>query len=259
MPPDPAHRTGAQSAQDIGAGTKERRACDTHPHGLAALCAVATRDEKARKRKPAHDISPVALEAVARQSRCSTRNVTAKGWTPRCGSKPGSAWSCRWSTSCIIDARGTGHDVEAQSPSPRRSPACSRRTAARPSPASSTTVDLHDDQGRTALRGVVISRKSRLFADFERSGDRAAFMYSLIVTAKMNGIDLQAWLTDALGRLPDLTASQPVGSAAAELESLRASPSRLTAAYAGCLPSNVADLNDPRRDPPKIGLGTARC
>ena len=33
-------------------------------------------------------------------------------------------------------------------------------------------------------------------------------MYSLIVTAKLNDIDPQAWLAHVLGRLPDMTASQ---------------------------------------------------
>lgn len=40
-------------------------------------------------------------------------------------------------------------------------------------------------------------------------GDRAAFMYSLIVTAKMNDIGPQAWLADVLARLPN-TAASPV-------------------------------------------------
>ncbi|MFW5655619.1 MAG: transposase domain-containing protein, partial [Roseicyclus sp.] len=39
-------------------------------------------------------------------------------------------------------------------------------------------------------------------------GERAAFMYSLIVTAKMNDIDPQAWLADVLARLPGATASR---------------------------------------------------
>jgi len=39
---------------------------------------------------------------------------------------------------------------------------------------------------------VALGRKSWLFAGSERGGDRAAFMYSLIVTAKMNDIDPQA-------------------------------------------------------------------
>ena len=37
---------------------------------------------------------------------------------------------------------------------------------------------------------------------------RAAFMYSLIVTAKMNDVDPQAWLADVLARLPDRALSR---------------------------------------------------
>ena len=40
-----------------------------------------------------------------------------------------------------------------------------------------------------------------MFCGSDRGGRRAAAMYSLIVTAKMNGIDPQAWLTDALARI----------------------------------------------------------
>lgn len=43
----------------------------------------------------------------------------------------------------------------------------------------------------------------RRIAGSPRGGDRAAFMYSLIVTAKMNDVDPQAWLAEVLRRLPD--------------------------------------------------------
>lgn len=49
-----------------------------------------------------------------------------------------------------------------------------------------------------------LGRKSWLFAGSERGGDRAAFMYTLIVAAKMNDIDPQAWLADVLKRLPEM-------------------------------------------------------
>ena len=39
-------------------------------------------------------------------------------------------------------------------------------------------------------------------------GQRAAFMYSLIVTAKLNDIDPQAWLADALAHIADHPASR---------------------------------------------------
>jgi hypothetical protein len=42
-----------------------------------------------------------------------------------------------------------------------------------------------------------------LFCGSDRGGERAAVMYSLIVTAKMNDIDPQAWLADVLGRIAE--------------------------------------------------------
>ncbi len=57
------------------------------------------------------------------------------------------------------------------------------------------------DMGRMT-RVIALGRKSWLFAGSERGGERAALMYSLIVTAKLNDIDPQAWLADVLGRLP---------------------------------------------------------
>lgn len=60
----------------------------------------------------------------------------------------------------------------------------------------------HNCAGRS-LRGVALGRKAWLFAGSDRGGRRAAAMYSLIVTAKMNRIDPQAWLADALARIAD--------------------------------------------------------
>jgi transposase len=59
-----------------------------------------------------------------------------------------------------------------------------------------------------ALRGIALGRKSWLFAGSDRGGDRAAAMYSLIVTAKLNDVDPRAWLADVLGRIADHPASR---------------------------------------------------
>ena len=67
---------------------------------------------------------------------------------------------------------------------------------------------LTNNAAERSLRGIALGRKSWLFAGSERGGDRAAFMYTLIVTAKMNDIDPQAWLADVLKRLPDMPVSQ---------------------------------------------------
>ena len=52
-----------------------------------------------------------------------------------------------------------------------------------------------------ALRGIALGRKSWLFAGSDRGGQRAAAIYSLIVTAKLNDVDPQAWLADVLARI----------------------------------------------------------
>ena len=41
-----------------------------------------------------------------------------------------------------------------------------------------------------------------------RGGERAAFMYTLIGTAKLNDIDPQAWLADVLARIADISQTQ---------------------------------------------------
>ena len=62
-------------------------------------------------------------------------------------------------------------------------------------------ICLTNNAAERALRGIALGRKSWLFAGSDRGGHRAAFMYSLIVTAKMNDIDPQAWLADVLRRI----------------------------------------------------------
>jgi len=64
-------------------------------------------------------------------------------------------------------------------------------------------ICLSNNAAERALRGIALGRKSWLFAGSDRGGQRAAAMYSLIVTAKMNGVDPQAWLADALARIAE--------------------------------------------------------
>lgn len=62
-------------------------------------------------------------------------------------------------------------------------------------------VCLSNNAAERGLRGIALGRKAWLFCGSDRGGRRAAAMYSLIVTAKMNGIDPQAWLTDIIARI----------------------------------------------------------
>ena len=69
-------------------------------------------------------------------------------------------------------------------------------------------VCLSNNAAERGLRGIALGRKSWLFAASDRGGQRAAAMYSLIVTAKLNDIDPQAWLADVLARIAEHPASQ---------------------------------------------------
>ncbi len=69
-------------------------------------------------------------------------------------------------------------------------------------------ICLSNNAAERGLRGIALGRKSWLFAGSDRGGARAAAMYSLIVTAKMNDIDPQAWLADVLARIAELPASR---------------------------------------------------
>jgi hypothetical protein len=69
-------------------------------------------------------------------------------------------------------------------------------------------ICLTNNAAERALRGVALGRKAWLFAGSDRGGERAAFMYSLIGTAKLNDVDPLAWLADVLGRIADTPASR---------------------------------------------------
>lgn len=64
-------------------------------------------------------------------------------------------------------------------------------------------ICLTNNAAERALRGFALGRKSWLFAGSERGADRAAAMATLIMTAKLNDVDPQAWLADVLARIAE--------------------------------------------------------
>ena len=69
-------------------------------------------------------------------------------------------------------------------------------------------ICLSNNAAERALRGIALGRRAWLFAGSDRGGERAAAMYTLIATAKLNSVDPQAWLADILRRIADHPASQ---------------------------------------------------
>ena len=179
-------------------------------HARRKFFELADIREKARKRKPTHDISPVALEAVARIDAIFDveRSINGLDAATRLETR-------HRLVRPLIDDLHDWMRTEQGSMS-RHNPVAKAiaymfkadRWEAFTRFLDDGRICLTNNAAERALRGVALGRKSWLFAGSERGGDRAAFMYSLIVTAKLNDIDPQAWLADVLGRLPDMTASQ---------------------------------------------------
>jgi hypothetical protein len=163
-----------------------------------------------RKGKPAHDISPVALEAVTKIDAIFDieRQISGLDATSRLEARQ------RLSRPLVEDLRDWMQAE--QDTMSRHNPVAKAiaymfkkdRWEAFTRFLDDGRICLTNNAAERALRGVALGRKSWLFAGSERGGDRAAFMYSLIVTAKMNDVDPQAWLADVLAKLPGTTASR---------------------------------------------------
>ena len=69
-------------------------------------------------------------------------------------------------------------------------------------------ICLTNNAAERALRGLALGRKAWLFAGSDRGADRAAVMYTLMGTAKLNDVDPQAWLADLLARIADTPQSR---------------------------------------------------
>ena len=62
---------------------------------------------------------------------------------------------------------------------------------------------MTNNAAERALRGIAVGRHNWTFAGSDAGGRRAAAIYTLIETAKLNDVDPQAWLADMLARLQD--------------------------------------------------------
>ena len=69
-------------------------------------------------------------------------------------------------------------------------------------------ICLSNNAAERALRGVAVGRRNWTFAGSDAGGHRAAAIYTLIETCKMNDVDPQAWLADVLARLPDYSVNR---------------------------------------------------
>jgi hypothetical protein len=64
-------------------------------------------------------------------------------------------------------------------------------------------LELDNNICERSIRRIALGRKNWLFAGSEGGGKAGAIAYTLIETAKLNGVDPQTWLTDVLGRIAE--------------------------------------------------------
>ena len=64
-------------------------------------------------------------------------------------------------------------------------------------------IEIDNNAAERSLRGVALGRKNYLFAGSDAGGERAAAIYSLIGSAKLNGLDPEAYLREVLTRIAD--------------------------------------------------------
>jgi len=147
--------------------------------------------------------SPIAEEAIKRIAELYAVEKLARGQSPEDRAALRQA-----------DAKPIFDDVEVwlrkQLPKlPRKSPladairyALDRLPKARPY-LENGVLEADNNCAERAIKPVALGRKNWMFAGSEGGGKAMAIAYTLIETAKLNGVDPQAWLTDVLSRIAD--------------------------------------------------------
>jgi len=69
-------------------------------------------------------------------------------------------------------------------------------------------LEMTNNAAERAIRPLALGRKNYLFAGSDAGGRRAAVLYTLIATARLNGLDPEAWLADVIERIADHPASR---------------------------------------------------
>ena len=152
--------------------------------------------------------SPIAKEALDRIAQLYAVEEAIKGFSPDHRRRERQQRSKPVATALALWADETARKLSRKS----ELAAAFRYMRAR-RPALSRCFDdgrlaLDNNPAERALRCVAIGRKNYLFAGSDAGGHRAAAMYSLIETAKLNGLDPQFYLTDVLARIADHPARQ---------------------------------------------------
>ena len=147
--------------------------------------------------------APIAVEAVTRIDAIFAIDRTVNGSTPS------ERQAVRDQTiRPLIDALVTWLTGQRRALSPKSETAKAMDYGLKRLPAFTRFLDdgricLSNNAAERAMRCVAIGRKNWTFAGSDAGGRRAASIYTLIETCKLNDVDPRAWLADILSRLPD--------------------------------------------------------
>jgi transposase len=73
-------------------------------------------------------------------------------------------------------------------------------------------LSIDNNLSERLLRGVAITRKNFMFVGSDRGGDRAAIFYTLIESAKLNGLDPEAYIAAVIDRMAKRHNSRALGA-----------------------------------------------
>jgi transposase len=177
-------------------------------HGRRKFFELADIAANARRGKDASPISPIALEAVRRIDALFNveRGIHGLSADERLAAR-------RLSSTPLVVALEEWMRAERAKLSRHNAVAKALDYMLTRWPAFTRFLDdgricLTNNAAERALRGLALGRKSWLFAGSERGAERAAVMYTLIQTAKLNDVDPQAWLAYILARIADQATSK---------------------------------------------------
>jgi transposase len=174
-------------------------------HGRRKLFELADIAEAARRKARGKTaiISPIALEAVKRIDALFDieRDINGRTAAERLAARQ------ELSAACVAELENWMREQRAKlsrhDPVAKALDYMLTRWAAFTGFLDDGRICLSNNAAERALRGLALGRRSWLFAGSDRGGARAAMMYSFIMTARMNDVDPQAWLTDVLARIAD--------------------------------------------------------
>jgi transposase len=171
-------------------------------HGRRKFFVLADIASKARNNKPAL-ISPIALEAVKRIDAIFAHERAINGQSAEARLAYRRQHVAPLVTAFEVWMRAERAKLSRHADAAKAMDYMLKRYDAFTRFLDDGRICLTNNAAERALRGIALGRKAWLFAGSERGGERAALMYTLIQTAKLNGVDPHTWLADVLARIND--------------------------------------------------------